>query len=168
MPKGDATYPAMTIDECLAFADEWSRGMTYHTGSQGWRVVCMLLAEEVREMRAELDEQCRLLGMGASREARLMAQLAESQARELRLREAIAEAHDCSLDDDHRAGRLIATTALAMPADDSALRAMIEAAKAEEREACVRVCEELYQGGNAPEDAGVGRCVEEIRARGGK
>lgn len=77
MPKGDATYPAMTIDECLAFADEWSRGMTSSADSQGWRVVCMLLAEEVREMRADLAEQCRLLGMGSEREARLMAQLAE-------------------------------------------------------------------------------------------
>lgn len=43
----------MTIDECLEFADEWVRGMTYHEGSQGWRVVCMLLAEEVRKMRSE-------------------------------------------------------------------------------------------------------------------
>lgn len=39
---------AMTIEEALEFADEWSKGMTYHEGSQGWRVVCMLLAEEVR------------------------------------------------------------------------------------------------------------------------
>lgn len=38
----------MTIDEALEFADEWSRGMTINEGSQGWRVVCMLLAEEVR------------------------------------------------------------------------------------------------------------------------
>jgi hypothetical protein len=43
----------MTIDECLEFADEWSRGMTLHEGSQGWRVVCMLLAEEVRRLRAD-------------------------------------------------------------------------------------------------------------------
>lgn len=41
----------MTIDECLEFSDEWSRGMTIHEGSQGWRVVCMLLAEEVRRLR---------------------------------------------------------------------------------------------------------------------
>ena len=41
----------MTIDECLEFADEWIRGMTLHEGSQGWRVVCMLLAEEVRKLR---------------------------------------------------------------------------------------------------------------------
>lgn len=41
----------MTIDECLEFADEWSYGMTIHEGSQGWRVVCMLLADEVRKLR---------------------------------------------------------------------------------------------------------------------
>lgn len=41
----------MTVDEAIAFADEWSRGTTYHEDSQGWRVVCMLLADEVRNMR---------------------------------------------------------------------------------------------------------------------
>lgn len=45
----------MTIDECLEFADEWSRGITIHEGSQGWRVVCMLLANEVRRLRSEND-----------------------------------------------------------------------------------------------------------------
>ncbi len=43
----------MTIDECIEYADEWSRGMTYHEDSQGWRVVCMLLAEEVRRLRGD-------------------------------------------------------------------------------------------------------------------
>ena len=38
----------MTIDEALEFADEWSKGLTLYEGAQGWRVVCMLLAEEVR------------------------------------------------------------------------------------------------------------------------
>lgn len=46
----------MTIDECLEFADEWSRGMTIHEGSQGWRVVCMLLAGEVRKLRLEKEK----------------------------------------------------------------------------------------------------------------
>ena len=41
----------MSIDDAIAFADEWSRGMTIHEDSQGWRVVCMLLAEEVRSLR---------------------------------------------------------------------------------------------------------------------
>jgi len=45
----------MTIDECLEFADEWSKGMTLHEGSQGWRVVCMLLADEVRKLRGDGD-----------------------------------------------------------------------------------------------------------------
>jgi hypothetical protein len=43
----------MTIDEAIAFADEWSRGMTINEGSQGWRVVCMLLANEVRTLQAD-------------------------------------------------------------------------------------------------------------------
>ena len=43
----------MTIDECLEFADEWAKGCTFHEGSQGWRVVCMLLANEVRRLRGE-------------------------------------------------------------------------------------------------------------------
>ena len=34
----------MTTDEAIAFADEWADGMTFHEGSQGWRVVCKLLA----------------------------------------------------------------------------------------------------------------------------
>lgn len=46
----------MTIDECLAFADGWSRNCTFHENSQGWRVVCMLLAGEVRSQRAALRE----------------------------------------------------------------------------------------------------------------
>lgn len=43
----------MTVDDALEFADEWVRGMTIHEGSQGWRVVCMVLAEEVRRLRNE-------------------------------------------------------------------------------------------------------------------
>lgn len=41
----------MTIDQALEFSDEWVSGMTFHEGSQGWRVVCALLAEEVRRFR---------------------------------------------------------------------------------------------------------------------
>ncbi len=48
---GETMKLKMTIDECLEFADEWSRGITIHEGSQGWRVVCMLLAKEVRMRR---------------------------------------------------------------------------------------------------------------------
>lgn len=42
----------MKVDEAIAFADEWSAGMTFFPGSQGWRVVCRLLADEVRRLRA--------------------------------------------------------------------------------------------------------------------
>ena len=45
--------------------------------------------KEIERLRADLAEQCRLLGLGGEREARLMARLAESQAREARLREAL-------------------------------------------------------------------------------
>jgi hypothetical protein len=41
----------MTINEALEFADEWAQGMTFHEGSQGWRVVCAILASEVRRLR---------------------------------------------------------------------------------------------------------------------
>jgi hypothetical protein len=41
----------MSIEEALEFADTWAKGCTFHEGSQGWRVVCLLLAEEVRKLR---------------------------------------------------------------------------------------------------------------------
>lgn len=41
----------MTVEEALEFADEWTNGHTFHDGSQGWRVVCMVLAKEVRQQR---------------------------------------------------------------------------------------------------------------------
>lgn len=63
----------MTVDEAIAFADEWSRGMTLHADSQGWRVVCLLLADEVRRLRApsaeakELRRQIRIMQVAAER-----------------------------------------------------------------------------------------------------
>ena len=50
----------MTIDECLEFSDEWSKGLTLHEDSTGWRVVCMLLAEEVRSHRHNAEESMQL------------------------------------------------------------------------------------------------------------
>lgn len=41
----------MTVDDALEFADEWIRGHTIHENSQGWRIVCWVLAEEVRRLR---------------------------------------------------------------------------------------------------------------------
>lgn len=55
MKDNDEFTIGMTVDEALAFADEWSKGMTLYNGVKGWRVVCMLLAEEVRRLRKEKD-----------------------------------------------------------------------------------------------------------------
>ncbi len=44
----------MTVDDALAFADEWAKGIApLYPGAQGWRVACMLLAAEVRRLREE-------------------------------------------------------------------------------------------------------------------
>ena len=43
---------AMTVDEALSHADEWVKGQTFYQGAQGWRVVCAVLAAEVRRLRA--------------------------------------------------------------------------------------------------------------------
>lgn len=65
------------------------------------------------------------------RVALLMAQLAESQARELRLREGVRHVLETATTvEGAKAGCAII---LLYPQDDSALREMIEAAKAEER-----------------------------------
>ena len=46
----------MTVADAIAFADEWSRGLTIYAGAQGWRVVCMLLADEVRRLQAAVAQ----------------------------------------------------------------------------------------------------------------
>lgn len=46
-----------TVAEALDFADEWTRGTKLHEGSQGWRVVCFILAEEVRRLRTPQAER---------------------------------------------------------------------------------------------------------------
>jgi hypothetical protein len=40
----------MTVDEALEIADECVQGVALHEGSKGWRVVCMVLASEVRRL----------------------------------------------------------------------------------------------------------------------
>lgn len=45
----------MTVAEALERADDWTAGLTLHAGSEGWRVVCLVLAEEVRRLLAELE-----------------------------------------------------------------------------------------------------------------
>ena len=61
----------MTTDEAIAFADEWADGMTFHEGSQGWRVVCKLLADEVRRYRRGeiICRKCGLRQDGEQRQA---------------------------------------------------------------------------------------------------
>jgi hypothetical protein len=51
-----AGFVGMSVDEALKFAHDWSSGMTVYTGQQGWRVVCMILAEEVERLRKEVDD----------------------------------------------------------------------------------------------------------------
>jgi hypothetical protein len=48
--KGVNMKVKMTVDEALEFADEWMQGMSFYEGSQGWRVVCAILAAEVRRL----------------------------------------------------------------------------------------------------------------------
>lgn len=50
------TSDAMSVDEALNHADEWVKGQTFYPGAQGWRVVCAVLAAEVRRLRAERSE----------------------------------------------------------------------------------------------------------------
>ena len=51
----------MTVDDALNYADEWNRGMTFHEGSEGWRVVCWILAEEVRRLREAMEQESKEL-----------------------------------------------------------------------------------------------------------
>lgn len=65
----------MTIDQAIAFADEWSEGMTFFAGSQGWRVVCRLLADEVRRQRGSAKVLDELLTYRLRRHVRVEQQL---------------------------------------------------------------------------------------------
>lgn len=62
----------MTVDEALAFAEEWTRGMTLHAGLQGWRVVCLLLGEEVKALREENERMERIHDCFATEDADLL------------------------------------------------------------------------------------------------
>jgi len=48
---------AMSVNEALSFADEWTQGTTFYHGKQGWKVVCATLAAEVRRLRAGIREE---------------------------------------------------------------------------------------------------------------
>lgn len=41
----------MDVKTALEMAEEWTKGCTFHEHSQGWRIVCAVLAAEVRKLR---------------------------------------------------------------------------------------------------------------------
>lgn len=42
----------MKLEEALQWADQWTEGQTFYEGMQGWRVVCAVLAAEVRRLQS--------------------------------------------------------------------------------------------------------------------
>ena len=83
---------------------------------EGWPAIKMkeisALLEMIDKLNAEVQEQARLLGISAERELSLLSQLAASQAREAKLREALnlalreATASICSHDETYRGGAI--------------------------------------------------------------
>lgn len=65
----------MDINEALQWADQWTEGQTFYEGMQGWRVVCAVLAAEVRRLQAvhqpSLDDETKKLQNLLSENARL-------------------------------------------------------------------------------------------------
>lgn len=118
------------------------------------------LRARVAELEHDLAEQCRLLGMGSEREARLMAQLAESQARDANLRKALQLCIGTLEEDGREHTAWFAKRAIDLPADDTALRQMIEAARREESENAAAVCDALATRAGTAEE-----CADAIRAR---
>lgn len=58
-PRNDEV--AMTVDEALTHADEWTKGQTFYPGAQGWRVVCAVLAAEVRRLRDHIPDGTKMV-----------------------------------------------------------------------------------------------------------
>ena len=75
---------AMQVDEALAYADEWIKGVTLYEGAQGWRVACHTLATEVRRLNIDREALMRRLLMAANIFAEIEAhpERAERLARE--------------------------------------------------------------------------------------
>lgn len=65
----------MDVNEALQWADQWTEGQTFYEGMQGWRVVCAVLAAEVRRLQAvhppSLDDETKKLQNLLSENARL-------------------------------------------------------------------------------------------------
>lgn len=47
---------AMTVEQAIEFAREWQKGLTVYPGAMGWRVVCMVLADEAERLQARVAE----------------------------------------------------------------------------------------------------------------
>ena len=45
----------LTPDEALALADQWCAGLTMDADSKGWGAILLVLAEEVRRLRADVE-----------------------------------------------------------------------------------------------------------------
>ena len=40
----------MTVEQAIQHAREWQQGLTVYQGAQGWRIVCMVLADAVERL----------------------------------------------------------------------------------------------------------------------
>lgn len=49
--KDIANASAMDVETALVFADKWIDGVTVYEGMEGWRIVCAVLATEVRRQQ---------------------------------------------------------------------------------------------------------------------
>lgn len=144
-----------------------------------------LLRQQLTACQAECEEEARLSGAGGSREAALMARLAESQARERVLRGRLQEAVD-GMGGAYAIWAPTAKAALALPSDPAALdlalreefirgydegfvvgaekgrnfEEEIKEAKREENEECAGICDRFGGRGMHPDE-----CAEAIRSR---
>lgn len=78
----------MTVSEALEYADQWTQGQTFNAGSEGWRVVCAVLAAEVRR-GALTDEQVREIAEKWSRAWMQDKEIKHVEAMESAIREAM-------------------------------------------------------------------------------
>lgn len=118
----------MTVQEAIDFARERSRGMTLHEDSQGWRVVCMVLADEVERLQSQqpvvrdqlsLDylRECARLGRENEELKALAQEMANDIEREVRAKftdqvvvyQSMRHAFDLEMDVVHRARAILAT-----------------------------------------------------------
>lgn len=106
----------MTVDDALERADDWTRGLTLHPLSDGLRVGILVLATEVRRLRAESE--------------RLRAEVERRRADAARYR---FLAERCRSTSEHWGGRWSIVIDGPAPAGDdaSAIASAIDAARGE-------------------------------------